>query len=158
MPGARFCPMPIVKRAAIHIFSDQERPAVEIARVINGKNVWVIERGRHLCLTLKAFSCNGVGNVAEKEFDRNGTIQFCIDRTIDFTYPAGPNASGNAIAQPERTGHQCKRTSCRCLRVRRWSTRQFDQSRLIEKSASCLLVREQKPNHAFERLVAVARV
>ena len=55
---------------------------------MNRQDVRMIERGRHLCLALKAPPAVSVGDAIAQELDRDRTIQLGVHRTIDDSHPS----------------------------------------------------------------------
>ena len=80
---------PGMKCPAVHEFGYQVLPALEITGVVDSQNVRMVERGGHLCLTLKAVTGRGVGQLRRQELDRHRPVELGIDGAKHFTHAAG---------------------------------------------------------------------
>ena len=83
LPIARLPLNPVLERAAVDEFGHQILPAVEFTYVIDGEDVRMIERRRHLRLALKSPASCRIGEVVGEELDRHGPVELGIDSPKD---------------------------------------------------------------------------
>ena len=89
---------PRLECPAVHELGHQVLPALEIASVVDGQDVRVVERGGHLCLSLKAAARRGVGQLRRKELDRHRPVELGVDGTKYLTHAANAQKSLNLVS------------------------------------------------------------
>jgi hypothetical protein len=117
MPGARFAPNPFLERAAVDEFSDQVLAAVELAGVVHGEDVRVIERRSRLRFALEPATSGRIRQqqLGEK-LDGDRAIQLRVEAAVDLTHPAAAERRDDFVrpdARADDQGHQrfCKTKS-----------------------------------------------
>jgi hypothetical protein len=85
-PGALFLADPVFERSALDEFGDEVLTFSELSHIMNGQDVRMIERGRHLRLALETPSAGSVGDTVAQELDRDWTIQLGVVRAIDGSH------------------------------------------------------------------------
>jgi len=95
------------KGRSFNQFEDQRLPSVGVLETVDGRDVWMIQRGEHLCLTLEP--CQALGVVRhsrQQHLDRHLAIELRVARPIDRAHAAftegrhdfvGADASARAI-------------------------------------------------------------
>ena len=68
------------------------------AKIVNGEDVWVIERRRGACFHLKPMKPIGVGGKGRREdFDRDIAAEARIAGAVDLAHPAGTDGGQDLI-------------------------------------------------------------
>ena len=102
---------PILERSVIDEFGDQIRTAVQLADVVHGENVRVVQRGRCLGFALEPPASRRVGELVGKELDRNRSIELRVVRRIDFAHAAGAEQRDDFVGAEARASGQCHESS-----------------------------------------------
>ena len=97
-PGALFLFDPGVESSAVDELGYEVLSALEIAGVVDSQDVRVVERGGHLCLSLKAAARGAVRQLGGQELDRHRPAELGIDGTKHFTHAAGAEESFNLVS------------------------------------------------------------
>jgi hypothetical protein len=98
VPGAARRPVP--QRAAIHELRDEVLPAADIADVMNGQDVRVIER--HPCFLLEATAVRLVGDL--EDLDRISAAQPGVLGTVDLADSAARDRPASTLRRPSSKG------------------------------------------------------
>jgi hypothetical protein len=104
-PRAVFGLGPIPERAAVYELGDDVMTTFELADVMNGEYVRMIERRGHLRLALKAPARGGVSQVVGEEFDGDLAVEFSVQRTVNHTHATFANLGGNLVVVNLPEGH-----------------------------------------------------
>src|ERR1035438_8154005 len=90
----------MLQRRAFQAFHGDEANAVAFADFINRANIGMVERGRRLCLTLKAVErLSIVGNLLGQKFQCDKATQGKISSPIDNTPPTAPKLLDDAVVR-----------------------------------------------------------
>src|SRR5437899_919892 len=87
-PSALLGAGPILQRAAVDKLRNQILPTLELVRIVDRKNVRMVQRRGHLRLALEAASRRHIGEIAGEKLDRHGTIELGIETSIDRAHAA----------------------------------------------------------------------
>jgi hypothetical protein len=82
-------PGPVGERAAIDEFRHEVRMAVDLADLVNGQDVRVIQAGCRDRLALETLSCRRI-DVAAKHLDRDRPMEPCIASAIHLSGDPSP--------------------------------------------------------------------
>ena len=98
---------PLSQRAAIDELGDQILAALELARIVHGDDVRVIERRSRLGFTLEAAASGRVRERIGKNLDRDRSIQMGIERPIDDAHATGADRCLHLVyAEPSAAQHR----------------------------------------------------
>src|SRR6266480_5283012 len=90
----------MLQRCTIQILHCDERSAVFLAYIMNGADVWMVQRRRRLRFALETGECLRVsGNLLRQELQRNEAMQPCILGFVDDTHPAVAELFEDAIVR-----------------------------------------------------------
>ncbi len=109
-PRASFRVGPVLEGAAVHELGHEVLAALELANVVHGQNVRVIERRGRLCFALEPAAPRGVGNVLGEKFDSDRTLQLRVEGAIDNAHAAFAERRDDFILPDPRAGadHRCR--------------------------------------------------
>ena len=90
---------PPPQRLTVNELADDERPAVEIAEIVDHQNVRMVQRGRGASLRVEPAQTIGIrGGFRRQQLQRDVTIQLRVVRLVDFAHGAGADTRHDAIA------------------------------------------------------------
>jgi len=89
-PRALLSSRPRLERAAVDKFGDEVRPPIQIAYIVHGEDVGMIERGEHVGLALQAGEAIGIRHEEwRQDFDRHIASQLGVPSAVHITHPTG---------------------------------------------------------------------
>ena len=98
LPPAGFCIFyPLPKRAAIDEFADQLLAPIELANIMHGNDVRMIERRRHLRFLLEAASARLVSEIGRQKFDSHRPVQPRVPGAVNFAHPTRSDLRLNLV-------------------------------------------------------------
>ena len=97
-PRPLFGSGPSAKRASVDKFGDQVLAPIELACVVDGQNMRMIERRGHLRFALEAAAGRGIGPFVGEELYRDRPIELRISRLIHLAHAAGPKPRENLVS------------------------------------------------------------
>src|SRR5580704_13789368 len=93
------------QRNSVDILHRDKPVAAFHVRVINGADVWMVQRGSCLCFSLEPLQRQSVlSHVADQKLQRDQPVQTDILRLIHFSDPPAPETFQNAVARDGLSG------------------------------------------------------
>src|ERR1700688_462146 len=88
------------QRNSVEILHRDKSVAAFYIRVINGADVWMVQRGSCLCLSLEPLQRKSVlSHVADQKLQRDHPVQTDILRLIHFSHSPAPESIQNAVVR-----------------------------------------------------------
>ena len=92
---------------SFHQLEHQRMRAARVLETVNRRDVWMIQRGKHLCLA--AEPCEPIGVERKRlgqHFQRDVTIQLAVARAIDLAHAARAECGHDLIGAQSRAHRQ----------------------------------------------------
>ena len=102
----------MLQRLAFQKLHGDERLAFVLANLVNGADVWVIQRGGGARFSLESLQRLPVfAQRIRQELEGNQAAQFCILSAINHTHPTAPELLENAVVRNRLTDQNGKTLS-----------------------------------------------
>jgi hypothetical protein len=94
---------PVLQGATVHELGDEELAALELASVVDGENVRMIERGGHPRLTLEALARGRIGDRLEQKLYRDRAIELRVVGLVNLTHSSFAEKPIDSVGADLRT-------------------------------------------------------
>src|SRR4029077_5722517 len=88
------------QRDSVEVLHREKSVAAFYIRVINGANIWMVQRGSSLCFSLEPLYRQSVlSHAADQKLQRDDPVQTDILRLIHFSHPTTAESFQNTVVR-----------------------------------------------------------
>jgi hypothetical protein len=106
LPPGTLLTRPIAQRASIYELGDQVLAALELAGIVNGQYVRMVQRRRHLRFALESAPGSGVRQIAGKDLHRDKPVELGIESTVHLAHATLAEKSLDAVCAEPCAGRE----------------------------------------------------